>query len=196
MGNPISNFISKFAKAPKRSIGKGEIGATGTKIFSGIIDEEFNPNLRSLEAVKVYDRMRKSDAQVFASLQAVKLPLLSATWYIEPAKGDDINETEAQDQADFITKNLFKDLKWNRQLKRILTYLDFGFKYLEKVFGIDEDGKIVWIKWGDRQQNAHYAWENDSGKKGALQQLPSCEGDYNPFTPMEKLLVFSYQIFS
>ena len=111
MGNPISNFISKFAKTPKRSIGKREIGSTGTKIFSGIIDEEFNPNLRSLEAVKVYDRMRKSDAQVFSSLQAVKLPLLSATWYIEPAKGDDINETEAQDQADFITKNLFKDLK-------------------------------------------------------------------------------------
>ena len=184
--------IFKFKE--KKTISSREIGSPGTEIFSGYITEEFNSDLRDNQGAKMFDRMRKTDAQVFASLQAMKLPLLSARWFIQPAENDDISESEAQEQADFISENLFNKLKWKKQLHLILTFLDFGYKYFEKVFGVDEDGKIVWAKWGDRQQTAHSRWANDAGTVGAQQQLSDMNAkDDQPFTPMEKLILFSYR---
>jgi len=171
-----------------------ELGEPGTQLFSGFLSEEFNYDLRDRPGILIFDKMRKSDAQVFASLNAIKYPLLAAKWFIESAKGKDVDEKLAAEQAQFIEDNLINKLRWKRQLKLILTYLDFGFKYLEKVFGTDEQGKVVWAKWGDRQQTAHYKWESDAGDKGVQQQLPNPEdaGDYQPFIPLQKLLLFSF----
>jgi len=184
--------IFKF-KEKEKTISQVEIGRPGTQMFSGFITEEFNADLRDKQGVTMYDRMRKTDAQIFASLNAIKLPLLSAKWFIEPAKGNDVDEDLATEQAMFIEDNLMNGLKWKKQLKLILTFLEFGFKYLEKVFGLDENGKIIWTKWGDRQQTAHLKWEDDNGNRGAQQQLSIMDSsNTNPFMPMEKLLLFSY----
>lgn len=194
----LLDFLQKDKKEGKVQVQLVELGAPGTNIISGIITEDYNPDLQGTQAVKKFDEMRKNDAQVKASLLAVKLPLLSARWFIQRAEGDEVDEDLAEEQALFIEENLFNKLKWKKQLKLILTYLDFGYKYLEKVFGIDEEtGLIVWRKWGDRQQSAHYKWESDTTPPivGAKQQLPVVTEnleDAQPFTPLEKLLLFSY----
>ena len=72
--------------------------------------------------------MRKTDAQVNASLLAMELPIRSTKWFIEPAYNSDGN-TEEIDQhiADFVERALFDymDNSWDDLLREILTMLPF-----------------------------------------------------------------------
>jgi hypothetical protein len=197
------SILDRLLAKPKTKLMMKEIGAPGTEFFSGFINEEFNPDLRDRNGLIVYDKMRKNDAQVYASLQAVKLPVINARWYVVMPEGEEVDETTAEEQTAFIEYQLFEKLKWKTQLKKILTYLEFGFKYLEKNFEMGEDGKVEWRSWGDRLQLAHLKWSNDNDTiLGALQQLPTGTvirdgkilqmADSQPFIPMEKLMLFSH----
>ncbi|MGH9403170.1 MAG: phage portal protein family protein [Terriglobia bacterium] len=61
-------------------------GVSGTPITSGFLIDlgEYNPELMGRNAVPIYEKMRRSDAQVRATLMACKLPVLSAKWEIAP----------------------------------------------------------------------------------------------------------------
>jgi hypothetical protein len=196
--------LKDIFKKKNKGLLYSELGQPGTEFFSGYISEEYNPDLLNKQGIELYDKMRKNDSQIYSTLQAVKLPLLQAQWFVEPAKGDDVNKEEAIEQAKFIEDLLINKLKWKKQLRLILTFLEFGFKYLEKVYSLDEKGRIVWSKWGDRQQTAHDKWMSDDNVIGASQQPTSPyrieKGIFTPdtdnrmpFIPMEKLLLFSYQ---
>lgn len=179
-----------------------EWGVSGSSSYTGIITDEYSSTLRGTEGVKVYEQMRRGDAQVYAALQAVKLPIRSADWRIDMAKQED--PQTAKEQKEFIEELLFETLSWDRQLQRILTMLDFGFKYLELVFTIDAKGRIAWKRWGDRLQKAHYRWLTSENKPGVEQQPTATDYDLetgrdlrnntDPISiPAEKLLIFSFQ---
>ena len=70
------------APAVQQRVDMSELGATGTPIFGGFLREEgeYNPDLTGLSAYRIYERMRRSDAQVKATLKAVKLPIRGAKW--------------------------------------------------------------------------------------------------------------------
>jgi len=57
-------------------------GVPGTPITSGFLVDlgEYNPELMGVNAVRTYEQMRRGDAQVRATLAAVKLPIQSAKW--------------------------------------------------------------------------------------------------------------------
>src|SRR4051812_17667393 len=58
-----------------------ERGSSGTPNYGGFISgEDYNPKLDGINAFPVYEEMRRSDAQVRATLDVLKLPLISATW--------------------------------------------------------------------------------------------------------------------
>lgn len=63
-------------------------GVSGTPITSGFLIDlgEYNPELMGHNAISIYEKMRRSDAQVRATLMACKLPVLSAKWEIAPAE--------------------------------------------------------------------------------------------------------------
>ena len=61
-------------------------GASGTKIFNGIIQEDYNSKLQGQQGMAIYDTMRRSDATVSASSLAIQLPIRSTRRYMEAVK--------------------------------------------------------------------------------------------------------------
>jgi hypothetical protein len=60
------------------------LGIPGTPIVSGFLQDlgEYNGELAGRNALPVYEKMRRGDAQVRATLAACKLPVLSAKWEV------------------------------------------------------------------------------------------------------------------
>lgn len=145
--------------------------------------------------------MRKSDAQVFATLLAMELPIRATKWSVQPAVNDE-GETGDQEHeiADFVQKALFEkmELAFDDFLREALTMLPFGFSIFEKVW--TSDGQNVWLKkLATRKQTSIYRWQQDDGTAGIQQILPqpAVEGvnkDSNVTSiPAEKLLIFSFR---
>jgi hypothetical protein len=185
--------------------GQVEHGSVGTPLISGILDVEFNPDLKFPQSIAVYDQMRKGDSPVGAALKAIKTPLLSGKHSIKPASKDP-RDVEI---AEFIRYAMFKNLRggYKKFYREALTSLEMGFKYFEKIFRFDKDGKIVWDRFAPRDQKSHYLWgfNDGSGKAdetgfvdghppGITQQLPGADDDKDRASqveiPWSKLLLF------
>lgn len=180
-----------------------EIGYTGTLLYRGIIDEEFNNDLHWPNAGEVYDRMRKGDSTAQAMLAAMKEPLESAKHYVQPASQD----KEDLEIADFVAWNLFKRLKggYKQFFRESLTFLDFGFSVFEICYGIDK-GKVIIDRLAPRLQKSILRWtigidENeqdwvDGHPTGITQGYTGHTDDatgkqMQPTIPWDKLIVFS-----
>jgi len=182
---------SVFAKPPekkRRSLG-GEIGESGTEIYDGVIFEEYNQKLFGNLGIDVYDRMRKSDGTVQGALKAVKLPILRARWFVQPASEDKQDE----EIAEFVNKALFElqTITWANFLRQALLMLDFGHMVFEKVFDIQEvDGNemVVLHKFAPRMPKTIKNWTLKNGKPG-IRQLTKEAKEYE--IPIEKLLIFT-----
>ena len=59
-------------------------GVPGTPIVSGFLEDlgEYNGELAGRNALRIYEKMRRGDAQVRATLAACKLPVQSARWEV------------------------------------------------------------------------------------------------------------------
>ena len=169
----------------------------GTKIIDGYLDEEYNPQLAGFKGMEVYDRMRRSDAQVSAVLLAMELPIRNAFWDIEPAKNENDEVTpEYQEQADFAKEALFEKMSdgWDNKLREILTMLPFGFSLFEKVYKVEDDR--VWIdKLGFRKQVTIQRWITTARLPGVTQLLPTPgpTGEFEVSIPGKQLLLFSFR---
>lgn len=173
-------------KETKR-IAEIEIGQSGTNIFDGIIDDEYNPKLAGTTGIEKYEVMRKSDATVKAVLLATSLPIRRADWFVASASEDE------KDKAirDFISKALFDlmSITWDDFLRQALLSMPFGVMAFEKVFKIEViDGKtmIVWRKFAPRLPTSIKYWTANGGD-GITQQLLS---GTDAMIPIEKLLIF------
>jgi phage gp29-like protein len=120
-----------------------EYGASGTQFFGGFLRQtDFNPDLDNFQtAVRIYEKMRRTDAQIRSMLQVLKLPLRGATWMaLPPENGDNVDQAI----ADFINDCLFADEameeSWDTVLRHILLQLEFGFSIAEIVWTVDEEG--------------------------------------------------------
>ncbi|GAP53494.1 conserved hypothetical protein [Arthrobacter sp. Hiyo6] len=167
-----------------------ELGESGTLIFNGIITgEEYSIDLYGHKAVTVYDRMRRSDATVRASLQALFLPIMQADWTFEAAS-EDAADVEI---AEFCKEVFFNIIDWHGFLSEALTYLTFGFAVFEMVFdyqSVNGKDRIVLTKLAFRKQKSIYKWTSDLYGEGITQLIGN--GD-SPQTPMEKLVIFTNQ---
>lgn len=170
---------------------KLEVGATGTMFMSGVlVEEEYNPDLRGEKAIKVFERMRRSDGQVKGTLLACTLPLREARWDVVPA-GDGARDAEI---AEFVRANLFEQMSitWDDFLSQALLMLPFGFSVFEKVWEL-VDGRYRWRKLAPRLPKTIYKWDIDpeGGLRGLTQRVYK-EGLFQECEiPVEKLLVFT-----
>lgn len=168
-----------------------ELGTTGQTNFGGMVRNDYNPELRDKAGLAVYDRMRKSDGQVRATLRLVKTPVLAARWYVDP--GDDT--PAARKMAEHIENNLFKwaTTSWNQTLTEILLMLDYGFYAFEKVF-TQRDGLVIWQKFAPRHPTDVTEWKFDKhGGVEAMIMTPP-DGSKDIEIPIDKLAVFSYEM--
>jgi hypothetical protein len=168
-----------------------ELGTTGQTNFGFMAREDYNPELRGLQGLRIYDRMRKSDAQVRATLRLVKTPVLAARWYVDAASPS----TQDEKIAKWIDDNLNKWMTYsfNQFLTEILLMLDYGFYAFEKVFTYRE-GKVMWQKFAPRHPTDVTKWDFDKhgGLKGMYVSEPMHYDEI--YIPVDKLAVFTFEM--
>lgn len=90
------------------------MGFIAPSTFSALQLDDYNPDLSGIKALKVYDKMLRSDGQVRAIRSVIGLPIRSTKWYVEPAKGAGASEKEAAEliEADLMggMQSSFDDL--------------------------------------------------------------------------------------
>lgn len=152
-----------------KQLKQNEIGASGTDIVSGVISgEEYAPRLRGKSALVQYDKMRRNDATVNAALDALKLPIMSADFVIDPASDSGAD----REVAEFIETNIKHIIDWDKFLFEALTFLDFGFSLFEMVFEpreVNGKDRIALKKLAYRKQTSIERWETDTGEPGVTQ---------------------------
>lgn len=185
---------SKKTRGPKQ----GEVGFTGLNAFAGIINEDYQVDLDNVhDRISAYDKMR-SDGDCSAIETAVTLPLLGATWTVEPADADD---TVMVEQAESIERNLMEGMTvgWHDVLRHTLRAVFYGFAFSEKVWE-QRDGEFVWRKLAPRKPDTLKKWLFDEagGLAGIQQYGPriTANGGQQYETvdiPIEKLMVATYR---
>ncbi len=147
------------------------LGLPGTPIFHGFLRDfgEYNPQLEGLTAIRTYEKMRRSDAQVAATLFACELPIRAASWEVRPARDTAMDREIAQ----FVRDNLFGGLEyvspsglrttqnWDDVLRNALLMLAFGAAAHEEIYTID--GSMVRLaRLAPRLPLTFYRWITDT----------------------------------
>lgn len=110
---------------------------------------EETPELRWPASVKIYDAMRRQDAQVISVLRAVKLPITRTRWWVDPAGADpEVVESVADNLGLPIKGQPAGDpplrsrdrFSWNEHLRHALLSLEFGHSFFEQVYRPPERG--------------------------------------------------------
>ncbi len=181
----ITGMPTSATEVKKATQLTAELGGTGTTIVGGFLTgQDYNPDFTGTRRIKLFDEMRLSDATVRAGLNMVKLPILSADWYI---KGNH------EESREFIEKQLLNNpgFSWTGFLRQALTMCDNGNSIFEKVFQTTPEGKIGWKRLSPRMSKTIHKWtiKGEGGKEvpGIYQILPTGQ---TAEIPRWKLLYF------
>lgn len=135
---------------------KGHVSKTGNWWASNE-DFEQTPELRWPLSVDVFDRMRRTDAQVASVLRAVTLPIRRTTWRVDPnGAREEVAATVAADLglplvgADDPPARTKDRFSWAEHLRMALLMLPFGHMFFEQVVRIDDSGLVRLRKLGPR----------------------------------------------
>ncbi|MGE0718847.1 MAG: hypothetical protein AB7P02_25605 [Alphaproteobacteria bacterium] len=174
--------------AEKEAADLRELGRAGLRAWSGLVREEFLPELQGRRAVAVYREMAANDPVVGAVLFAVEMTLRGVPWSVAPA-GDD---RAARDGAAFLAavrddmSHSFEDF-----LAEVLGMLVHGWAWFEIVWKRRPDGGIGLRKLAARAQDTLLRWELDAA--GGIAGMWQAAGPDQPqpvFLPIEKSLLF------
>jgi len=172
-----------------------EAGATGTPILSGFLRDlgEYNTSFSSgpFSSYAIIEEMRRSDAQVAATLLACKLPIRSAEWTIADPKDATPIEQEA---AEFIRSCLFEELDFQAILKNALLMLDFGCAAHEDIWYVDGN-RVRLHALAPRLPHTFYRWITQPGtdELEALEQQGYRAEQYLTATiDADKLALFTF----
>lgn len=187
-----STSPNKFQSGIKTQI--KPIGSSGTQIFGGYFSEEYLQLLRGNRGSKIWDEMRRSEAQVAMLLSAITNPIKSANWEFQEAK--EVNDRE---KHKLLCDIIFKEsLDWEAILHEILTFLPFGFSLFETVhsvvFNHPKLGTFNGLQaFAFRAQKTIQAWklEKQTGKLLSVEQMNYSDVGDSGVIPGEFLNVFS-----
>lgn len=175
-----------------------ELGSSGTRNFAGYPDEEYLHKLRGRQAADIWDELRRSDPKIKMVLSAVKNPIKSATWKVQPA--DVKLVPDAEKHAALMEQILFKDLhqSWTQQVAEILTKLDFGFSLFEvvhkQVLGHPQFGNYTGLRklaWRSPRTIERWNLNKQNGELGSVSQYAYGDLQRTVDIPAQFLLVFS-----
>lgn len=172
-----------------------EIGAGGVAFYNGTIDsDEFNAKLTGLQGVETYDKMRRTDAQVEALVNAIQLPVLAADWSIERPQDEAEAEKITDEHLDFARSNLFTRINFQAALRHALSCVWAGYAWFEKVY-VREDEFLQLRRLAPRLATTVNKWQADeNGTLIGIQQRVVKDGGNQDFDiPRDKLALFVYQ---
>ena len=179
-------------------------GLPGTPIFSGFLEDfgEYNPQLEGLTAIRTYEKMRRSDAQVAATLLSCELPIRAANWDVLPASADALDQEIAQ----FVKENLFGGLEyvspagvkttqcWDDVLRNALLMLPFGASAHEEIYAVD-GMQVRLARLAPRLPVTFYRWITDADGETllALNQYGYRNSNFESVEiPVDRLAVFTF----
>jgi hypothetical protein len=175
------------------------VGSAGTESYAGYPNEEYLDSLRGTERAKTFDKMRRSDSQIKMCLSAVKNPIKSATWEMDPAEGYQ-DEPWAKEDAELMQWILFNGMEktWRQTLHEILSVLDFGhsvFEIVDKVvFDHPKFGSINTLRsMAFRSPKTIERWNLDKATEKLVSISQYAYGDLDRMVdiPAEFLVIFS-----
>jgi hypothetical protein len=178
-------------------------GLPGTPIFHGFLADigEYNAQMEGLAAIRTYEKMRRSDAQVAATLLACELPIRAAHWDVLPAS--DAPRDHAI--ANFVRDNLFGGLEyvspsgvkvsqcWDDVLRNALLSLAFGASAHEEIYAVD-GSRVRLARLAPRLPVTFYRWITDSDGETllALNQYGYRNSNFESVEiPVDRLAVFT-----
>jgi len=189
------------ATAPTREIGYGS-SSSGAGWW-GLDDAlyEPTPELRWPLSIRVYDSMRRQDAQVASVLRAVTLPIRRTQWRID---GSGCRPEVAQLVADDLglaligadpmaptlrTKDRFS---WSEHLQMALLMLPYGHMFFEQVYRLDDSGAARLRKLAPRMPRSLVAIHvaADGGLLSIQQNAPLGMGGPLATIPVNRLVAY------
>lgn len=204
---PVSRRVD--AAAAQRETGYVKPGQAGSWWYTDDQSED-TPELRWPLSVKVYDRMRRQDAKVKSVVRAVKSPLLSTTWRLDPAASD-------PEVAGFVSRELGLPVKgvdneqqathpartrgrfsWQEHLRLALLMLDFGHMPFEQTYRFDEQTEKYHLrKLGPRFPSTISKFDvaRDGGLLGIRQHSPGLASapTSEPMMKVDRLVVYVHE---
>ncbi len=179
-------------------------GLPGTPIFHGFLADfgEYNSTLEGLSAVRTYEMMRRSDAQVAATLRVCELPIRMAEWDVRPATSDPLD----QEIAAYVRENLFGGLEyvspsgvkttqtWDDVLRNALLMLPFGASAHEEIYAVDAE-RVRLARLAPRPPVTFYRWITDTDGETllALNQYGYRNANFESVEiPADRLAVFTF----
>ncbi len=189
-------------RAPRRQLFT-EIGRTGLRRTSTLVQEDFLRALQGREGIKVYREMRDNDPIIGASALALEQTLRKVRWHVKKT-GETNLERRAADFLSECTEDM--EQSWEDLISDITTMFTFGFAPLEVVMKVRRgdnrnpktkskfnDGLIGWRKLSLRMQTSLDEWEfDDNGDAKVFVQR--AYPDYKRIEiPMAKILLFRTQ---
>ena len=178
----------------ERRLVRPERGAASTKAKRDWLGlEEYNPRLRGIQGLRVFDKMRRSDSTVAASLKLVKTPVLAASWFVE---SPDPEDEELVELTEFVEWNLFRAMTngWMQFLSDALTMMEFGYSFFEKLYANEM------TPWGTRTVLRELAprspldvirWHYDMHGRPQVVEMEGWEGGWLKI-PADRFAVFTY----
>lgn len=162
-----------------------EIGRTGLSRAGGYVSDEFLPQLRGRQAIKVYREMAENSAVLGAWIYTVKQLLRQIEWRVEPASSKPVDKKNAEfvEQCMDDMEQTFADF-----ISEACSMMVYGWSVHEMVYkrrhGLwspDQrhkskynDGRIGWRKLPIRSQDSLLRWVfRDNGDVEAMVQMPA-----------------------
>lgn len=180
---------SPWVQLPARR--RVEVGDTGVQIFGGVLtSRDYNVEWSVPNRYSIIDQMR-SDPTIAACLRSLKLPLIRARHFVEPADDSSLQH----EIAEWIEYQLFEYMNgtFANFQRHAFQALDYGSYPFEKVWRYDtKEGKICVNKLGPRHPASIFQWIVDTHGQlvGIIQNLSSDLPDQQVKIPASKLLVF------
>jgi hypothetical protein len=180
------------------------LGLPGTPIFGGFLRDfgEYNAQMEGLTAIRTYEKMRRSDAQVAATLLACELPIRAAHWDVMPAS----DAPADREIAGFVRENLFGGLEyvspsgvkvsqcWDDVLRNALLMLTFGAAAHEEIYAVD-GARVRLARLAPRLPITFYRWLTDADGETllALHQYGYRNANFESVqVPTDRLAVFTF----
>ena len=185
-------FARRAAETPEQPA-FGELGGSGTDVWGGIVQGEYNPELAGDLRWPIYDRMLRTDPQVRTLRKIVTLPIRAAVPSVKPA-GDGATDQEA---AQLVETNLLSGMTmtYDDVIRHALLAYFWGFVLLEKVLE-ERDGYVMWRKLPGRHPRTVKKWvfDENGGVAGIVQSFTDANGTLRePTIPIDRLLLFTWE---
>jgi hypothetical protein len=170
---------------------------SGSQGWWGAMEDEHVPELRWPLSVGVFDRMRKSDAQVISALLAVKLPIERTTWRLDPnGSRPEVYGPLAEDLGLQVSGQEPKPVRrtkdrfsWSEHLRLALLKLEFGHSVFEQQYRYDEAAGIFRLrKLAPRLPRTISDWK--VGRDGGLEAVQ--QHGVDKAMPVSRLVVYTH----